>query len=100
MGIEISVTEFKAKCLDLIDKVSRHEIDSIELTKRGKPIAVVSAKSPAKSRSIEDVLAEFKAFQTRMAGTVTIDPDFDLTQPIVDTDDIDAMHGRVFPGDA
>ena len=100
MGIEMSVTEFKAKCLELINKLSRHEIDSIELTKRGKPVAVVSAKDKPKAKTVEDVMAEFKAFQARWAGKITVlDPDFDLTQPIVDTDDIDAYHGRVFPDD-
>lgn len=100
MGMEISVTEFKAKCLELIDKLSRHEIDSIELTKRGKPVAVVSAKEPRQAKTVEDVLDQFKDFQARMAGSITIlDPTFDLTQPIVDIDDIEAYHGRVFPDD-
>jgi hypothetical protein len=100
MGVVVSVSEFKAKCLELLDKLSRHEIDTIELTKRGKPIAVVNAKERPKPKTAEDVLAEFKAFQTRMAGSIKIlDPTFDLTQPIVDIDDIDAYHGRVFPDD-
>lgn len=100
MGIEISVTEFKAKCLELIDKLSRHEIDSIEITKRGKPVAVVSAKEAAKPRTFDEALAEMRAWQESMRGTIYIDPSLDLTEPIVDLDDIEAYHGRVFPDDA
>lgn len=100
MGVQISVTEFKAKCLELINKLSRHEIDSIELTKRGKPVAVVSAKEQAKPKTLEEAMADLRAWQASMRGTIKmLDPDFDLTQPIVDIDDIEAYHGRVFPDD-
>ena len=102
MGIEMSVTEFKAKCLELIDKISRHEIDSIELTKRGKPVAVVNppAQEIPKPKTLEEALADLKAWQEKMKGTLDwLDPDIDLTQPIVDIDDIEAYHGRFFPDD-
>ena len=100
MGIEISVTEFKAKCLELIDKLSRHEIASIEITKRGKPVAVVSAKVPAKPETLAEAMAQVRAWQASMRGSIRIiDPDFDLTEPIVDPADIEAMEGRVFPVD-
>jgi prevent-host-death family protein len=36
----ISVTEFKAHCFELIDEVARMG-ESLVLTKRGKPIAIV-----------------------------------------------------------
>lgn len=99
MGIEISVTEFKAKCLELIDKLARHEIDSIQLTKRGKPVAKVSPHEAPKPRTFEEALAEMKAWQESMKGTIYIDPDLDLTQPIIDLADVEAYHGRVFPDD-
>ena len=99
MGIEISITEFKAKCLELIDKLSRHEIDSIEITKRGKPVAVVNAKDPPRPRTFEEALADLRAWQETMKGSVHIDPDFDLTQPIFDIEDFDAYHGRLMSQD-
>ena len=42
----VSATEFKAKCLALLDEVAE-EGTSITVTKRGQPVAVVS-KAPAK----------------------------------------------------
>lgn len=42
----VSVTEFKAKCLALLDDVSTTG-DTITVTKRGKPLATVS---PAKAK--------------------------------------------------
>lgn len=99
MGIEISITEFKAKCLDLIDKLSRHEIDSIEITKRGKPVAVVNAKEAPKPRTLEEALAELRAWQESMKGSVHIDPNYDLTQPVFDIEDFDAYHGKLMSQD-
>lgn len=99
MGIEMSVTEFKAKCLDLIDKLSRHEIDSIELTKRGKPVAVVKPSEALKSRTFEEALADMRAWQATMKGSVRIDPDFDLTQPVFDIEDFNAYHGKLLSQD-
>ena len=36
---QIGVTEFKAKCLALVNAVSRGKVDRVVLTKRGKPVA-------------------------------------------------------------
>lgn len=43
----VSVTEFKAKCLDLLEDVSTKG-DTITVTKRGKPLATVSPAPPPK----------------------------------------------------
>jgi prevent-host-death family protein len=62
----ISATEFKSQCLALLDQVNRSG-DSITVTKRGQPIAVLSAapkdawKSPrgswsAKGRIVGDIV--------------------------------------------
>ena len=37
----VSATEFKAKCLDLLDQVSARQISRLEITKRGKIVAVL-----------------------------------------------------------
>ena len=76
MGMEISVTDFKAKCLELIDKLSRHEIEEIELTKHGKPIAVI--------RPLATAIAQAEAIHGSMRGSTRIPVDLDLTAPIFD----------------
>ena len=98
MGIEISVTEFKSKCLELLDKISRNEIDSIEVTKHGKPHALVTQTTRRKPKTRDEAMAELKAWQKSMKGTIEIlDPDIDLTKPVFDAEDFDAYRGKVFP---
>lgn len=46
---EISISEFKAKCLALLEQVSKTK-KPLRITKRGKPIAEVVPPSPPKSR--------------------------------------------------
>jgi prevent-host-death family protein len=48
----INVTEFKAKCLSLLDDVGEHG-GVITITKRGRPLATVS---PARRSVVRDVL--------------------------------------------
>jgi prevent-host-death family protein len=45
----VSATEFKAKCLDILDHLDRH---GIIVSKRGKPIARVIPYAPADTRDI------------------------------------------------
>ena len=37
----VSATEFKAKCLDLLNQVGARQIERLEITKRGKVVAVL-----------------------------------------------------------
>lgn len=76
--LTLNVTEFKAKSLKLFDQLSRGEIGRITVTKRGRPVATVSAHDK-ESRRFEDVFG-------CMAGTATIAPGTDLTAPMIDED--------------
>ena len=71
-----TATEFKAKCLDILDRVGRREWERVVVTKRGVPVAVVTASAP-ETFSIERLHGS-------MRGSVTIPPEFDLTAPILD----------------
>jgi antitoxin (DNA-binding transcriptional repressor) of toxin-antitoxin stability system len=42
----ISATEFKATCLDLLDRLSAVEWELVGVTKRGKVVAVLTAPTP------------------------------------------------------
>jgi prevent-host-death family protein len=72
----ITATEFKAKCLDILDRLASHEIEKLVITKRGKPVAVLTPpeKKPFK----------FSMIYGSQRGTVHLPDDLDLTQPIFD----------------
>ncbi len=71
----ISATEFKAKCLAILDRVGRREVERVTITKRGKVVAVVTPPDTEASR-----VRQIHGF---MRGSVVIHDDVDLTAPIV-----------------
>jgi prevent-host-death family protein len=71
----ITATEFKAKCLDILDRVSRREVERVTITKRGKIVAVVTPPESEASR--------VRQIHGYMRGSVVIHDDLDLTAPIV-----------------
>ncbi|HEV2987530.1 MAG TPA: type II toxin-antitoxin system Phd/YefM family antitoxin [Candidatus Angelobacter sp.] len=74
---EIAISEFKAKCLALLEEVSKTK-QPIRITRHGKPIAEVVPASPTrKGRKL--------GF---MKGTVKILGD--IVAPIIDLDDFQA----------
>jgi prevent-host-death family protein len=75
---EIGISEFKAKCLSLVEQVAKTQTP-IRITKRGKVIAeVVPASSQAGGR-----------FIGRMAGMgKTL---VDIIEPVIDLNDFDVM---------
>ena len=77
MGTAIlTATEFKATCLQLFDRLAARELERVEVTKRGKVVAVLT---PPEAKA--DWL---KSFQAAMGGTVTIPEGADLTEPAFD----------------
>ena len=67
--VEIDATEFKAKCLELLDEVYDHKRNCVIITKRGKPYA--------KLVPIED---ESGSFYGSLRGVATVHGD--ITEPI------------------
>lgn len=67
--MDISATEFKAKCLKLMDEVAKTH-QSVTVTKRGKPIARLVPVEPE----------EHKSWFGYMAGTAKINGD--ILEPI------------------
>ncbi len=72
----ISATEFKAKCLDLLDQVGARQIGRLEITKRGKVVAVLIP--PA---SHEAAVQQLHGF---LRGSVVVPENVDLTAPVLD----------------
>ncbi len=76
---EVSVSEFKAKCLALLDQVQKTK-EPLRITRRGKPIAEVVPPSQELNQG---------NWLGRMAGTVDILGD--IVSPVIDIDDIEAL---------
>ncbi len=72
----VSASEFKAKCLDIFDRLARHELAEVVITKRGRIVAVVT---PPK-----DAAADIRQLHGFMRGSVVVPPEFDLTAPVLD----------------
>ena len=72
----VSASEFKAKCLDLLYQVNDGRIGRLVVTKRGKPVAVVTAPTVT-----EEAVRRFLA---GMRGSVIIPEGVDLTEPALD----------------
>ncbi len=65
----ISATDFKAKCLDLLDQVGTRRIGRLEITKHGKVVAVLV---PPESR--EDAVRQLHGF---LRGSVVVPEEVD-----------------------
>ena len=72
----ISASEFKAKCLNILDQIDQHELDRVVITKRGQVVAVLTP--PGKT---EDAVRNIHGF---MRGSVIVADDVDLTAPVLD----------------
>ena len=71
--LEINVTAFKAKCLELFKQLEARRYDRVVVTRRGKPIAELRPTE----REIPDIYGALK-------GRAIIPPDLDLTAPILE----------------
>jgi len=77
---EVAISEFKAKCLALLEQVRRTK-RPIRVTRFGKPVAEVVPPSPSADAS--DWLGSMSD-TTEILG--------DIVSPIVDQSDIEALH--------
>jgi prevent-host-death family protein len=80
----ISATEFKAKCLDILDRLHRREWDRVVVTKRGVAVGVLVPPSADAS--------EVERLHGLLRGSVIIPPGVDLAAPASD-DQFDAEQG-------
>jgi len=71
-----TATEFKAKCLDFLDRVGQPDMESLSITKHGKVVAVLMPPPP--DQGAVDDLHGF------LRGSVTMPDGVDLTMPILD----------------
>jgi antitoxin (DNA-binding transcriptional repressor) of toxin-antitoxin stability system len=72
----ISATEFKAKCLDILDQLADRRLDEVRVTKRGQVVAILTP--PA------DPAAAIRGLHGFLRDAVTIPEAADLTAPVLD----------------
>ena len=72
----ISASEFKAKCLDILDRLAEHTLERVVITKRGRVVAVLVPP--------EDPAAAVRQMHGFLRGSVAVPPGFDLTAPVAD----------------
>lgn len=85
-SLTLGATEFKAKCLDILDRICRRELDRVIVTKRGTAVAVV-VPPPVEARAVEGLHGFLR-------GSVIVPPDVDLTVPVTE-EAFDADHGKI-----
>jgi prevent-host-death family protein len=76
---EIAISEFKAKCLSLLEEVSKTKTP-LRVTRRGKPLADVIPASPE---------AEERSWIGSMSGSIDIVGD--IVSPVIEIEDIEAL---------
>jgi prevent-host-death family protein len=82
----IGAAEFKAHCLEILDRLSKRELSRVTITKRGRPVAMLVPPENAR-----DAVQQIHGF---LRGSVVIPPATDLTAPILD-EPFDAAEGRL-----
>src|SRR5215469_12749331 len=82
----IGATEFKAHCLQILDRLNSRELSRVTITKRGRPVAVLVPPDDART-----AVQQIHGF---LRGSVVIPPGTDLTTPIFDGS-FDAATGRL-----
>jgi prevent-host-death family protein len=82
----ISASEFKAKCLDILDRLADRRLERVIITKRGRAVAMLVPP--------EDVAEAVREMHGFVRGSVEMPPDFDLTARVAD-EPFAADHGEV-----
>jgi prevent-host-death family protein len=72
----IGAAEFKAHCLEILDRLSTRAVSRVTITKRGRPVAVLVPPDDE-----QDAVRKIHGF---LRGTVVIPPDVDITAPVLD----------------
>ena len=72
----INASEFKAKCLEILDRLADRTLDRVTITKRGRVVAVLLPP--------EDGAAEVRQLHGFLRGSVVTPAGFDLTAPVAE----------------
>ena len=92
--LTINVTEFKAKCLDLFDRLNDGRLSKVTVTRRGKPVAVATPAASAlpawKLKSDGSYEFDLEAFRESLGeDRLPYDPSFDPCESPFDDEAMD-----------
>mgnify|MGYP003512784091 CR=1 FL=1 len=87
--VVITATEFKAKCLELLDRVKSGAVKKVHITKRGKTVGTLVTPQDRDETSWDP-----DSLFGRMKGTVVLPAGLDIDGPVHDP----AIHGVCDPG--
>ncbi|HMD31351.1 MAG TPA: type II toxin-antitoxin system prevent-host-death family antitoxin [Candidatus Acidoferrales bacterium] len=76
---QVAISDFKARCLALLDEVSKTKMP-LRITRRGRPIADVVPAAPDGGE---------RSWIGSMAGTLKLTGD--IVSPVIETGDIEAL---------
>jgi antitoxin (DNA-binding transcriptional repressor) of toxin-antitoxin stability system len=72
----INASEFKARCLEILDRLADHTLERVTITKRGRVVGVLLPPD-----NVADAVRRLHGF---MRGSVLVPPEIDLTDPVID----------------
>lgn len=85
----LSVTEFKATCLELIEAGAARRLNRVHLTKRGKPFVTLEVRVDGESKR-----PTFDEVYGSMKGTTGIPDDFDWEKSLFTDEELAAQEAR------
>lgn len=86
-ALTLSVTEFKARCLEIFSRLQAGDLYRVTVTRHGKPVAEVAPPPSEKP---------WTPLYGSMKGSVIVADDVDLTEPIFDGE-MEAEAGKWWP---
>lgn len=82
-SLTLSASDFKATCLDIMDRARAGAIDMVTITKRGRPHVTIRFSSPP--------AAAINPFGCMKDWGPLVPPDHDWSAPLVNDAELDAM---------
>jgi antitoxin (DNA-binding transcriptional repressor) of toxin-antitoxin stability system len=84
----IAATEFKARCLEILDDLAARRVTEVRVTKRGRVVAVLTPPPEERPLTLDDIYGF-------MRGSVIFPEGFDFTAPALD-EPFEAEGGRTY----
>jgi hypothetical protein len=72
----ISASSFKARCLEILDRLADHTLERVMITKRGRVVGILL---PPDNEA--EAVRQLHGF---LRGSVIVPPGVDLTEPVAD----------------